>query len=58
MDDKVLTAMIVVNSVLNLVILYLVAPLYQIKGALTQVTATIKHHENRLLSLEERCNGK
>lgn len=54
MDDKVLTAMIVVNSMINIVILYLVAPLYQIRGTLKQVTATLGHHENRLLSLEER----
>ncbi len=58
MDDKILTAMIVVNSMINLVILYLVAPLYQLRGTLTQVTDTLKHHEYRLLSLEERSNGR
>ena len=58
MDDKILTAMIVVNSVINLVILYLVAPLYQIKGTLRQALTTLGHHERRLLSLEERNNGR
>ena len=58
MDDKVLTAMIVVNSLINLVILYLVAPLYQIKGTLRQALTTLGHHEKRLLSLEERSNGR
>ncbi len=51
MDDKVLTAMIVVNSLINLAILYLVAPLYQIKGTLKQAITTLGHHEKRLLSL-------
>lgn len=58
MDDKILTAMIVVNSLINLVILYLVAPLYQIKGTLRQALTTLGHHEKRLLSLEERSNGR
>lgn len=53
-DNKVLTAMIIVNSLINLAILYLVAPLYQIKGTLRQALTTLGHHENRLLSLEER----
>jgi hypothetical protein len=57
-DNKVLTAMIVVNSLINVAILYLVAPLYQIKGTLRQALTTLGHHERRLLSLEERNNGR
>ena len=57
-DNKVLTAMIVVNSLINVAILYLVAPLYQIKGTLRQALTTLGHHEKRLLSLEERSNGR
>jgi hypothetical protein len=53
-DNKVLTGMIIVNSLINLMILYLVAPLYQIKGTLRQALTTLGHHEKRLLSLEER----
>jgi len=56
-DDKVLTGVIVVNSLINLMILYLVAPMYQIKGTLKQALTTLGHHERRLLSLEER-NGR
>lgn len=58
-EDRMLTIVLVVNSVVNLIILWLVAPLYQIRGTLSQVTTTLKHHESRLLSLEERSsNGK
>jgi cell division protein FtsL len=57
-DNKVLTAMIVVNSLINVMILYLVAPMYQIKGTLKQALTTLGHHEKRLLSLEERSNGR
>ena len=56
-DNKVLTSIIIVNSVINLMILYLVAPMYQIKGTLKQALETLGHHEHRLLSLEERING-
>lgn len=58
MDDDILTVMIIVNSIISLMILCLVAPLYQIRGTLAQVTATMKHHETRLLSIEERINGR
>lgn len=57
-DNKVFTAMIVVNSLINVMILYLVAPMYQIKGTLKQALTTLGHHEKRLLSLEERSNGR
>jgi len=57
-DNKVLTAMLVVNSLINVMILYLVAPMYQIKGTLKQALTTLGHHEKRLLSLEERSNGR
>ena len=50
--------MIIANSLINLMILYLVAPLYQIKGTLRQALTTLGHHEKRLLSLEERSNGR
>jgi len=56
-DDKVLAIILVVNAMINIAILWLVAPLYQIRGTLSQVTTTLKHHESRLLSLEER-NGR
>jgi cell division protein FtsL len=57
-DDKILTTVIVVNTVINFMILYLVAPMYQIKGTLKQALITLGHHEKRLLSLEERSNGR
>ena len=57
-DNKVLTIVIIANSVINIAILYLVAPLYQIKGTLRQALTTLGHHEKRLLSLEERSNGR
>ena len=56
-EDKILTIVLVINSIVNLAILWLVAPLYQIRGTLSQVTTTLKHHETRLLSLEERSNN-
>jgi len=57
-ENKVFTAIIIVNSIINVAILYLVAPLYQIKGTLRQALTTLGHHEKRLLSLEERSNGR
>ena len=57
MDEEIVTVMMIMNGVINVVILYLVAPLYQLRGAITQIKETIKHHEHRLLSLEERSNG-
>ena len=57
-NDKVLTSVIIVNSLINIMILYLVAPMYQIKGTLRQALTTLGHHEKRLLSLEERSNGR
>ena len=57
MDEKVITVMMIMNGVINVLILYLVAPLYQIKGSIGQMKDTLRHHEDRLLSLEERSNG-
>ena len=58
MDDTIMLALMGINCMINFIILWLVAPLYQIRGTLAQVTTTLKHHENRLLSLEERSNGR
>ena len=54
MNDNVLTMLIIFNGVINLIILWVVAPIFRLRGTLDQIEATIIHHENRLLSIEER----
>lgn len=54
MDDTVLTGLIVANSVISLAILYFVAPMYTLKGKLCILVNTIKSHDGRIQSIEER----
>jgi len=54
MDDGILTAMVVANSVISLAILYFVAPIYTLKGKLCMLVNTIQSHDQRIQSIEER----
>lgn len=54
MEDKVLTAVVLLNGVVSLTVLYFVAPLYTLKGKLCMLIETIKSHDYRIQSIEER----
>lgn len=58
MDDVLITCMVVINGIVSLTILYFVAPIYAMKGKLCILINTIKSHDQRIQSLEERSNGR
>lgn len=53
-EDNVLTMMVIANGAISLVVLYLVAPLYDLKGRLAMLINTIKSHDRRIQSIEDK----
>ena len=54
MEDKLLTAVVVLNGMVSLTVLYFVAPLYTVKGKLCMLIETIRSHDYRIRNIEER----
>lgn len=54
MDNALLTAAIVINSTISLVVLYLVAPLANLKAKVEMLRGILTSHDGRIQSIEER----
>ena len=52
--ESVLAGLIIVNGIMNLVIIYYVAPLYALKGRMCMVVDTLRSHDERIQSMEAR----
>ena len=52
MNDSVLTGLIVFNGAVNLLILSLVAPLWNLKGKICMIREMIESHDRRIQAVE------
>jgi|LGVF01.2.fsa_nt_gb hypothetical protein len=54
----VVTAIVAVNSLLSLVIIYFLLPMWKMRGELDGICAMLDTHEARIQSLEQSGRGK
>ena len=54
MTGDALTMLIIFNGVINLVILYMVAPLYNLKGKICMIQQMLNSHDMRIAACEEK----
>ena len=54
MNSDALTILIIFNGVVNLVILYMVAPLYKLKGKICMMEQMFASHDRRISACEEK----
>lgn len=52
--ETALAGLLVVNGIMNLVIIYYVAPLYSLKGKMCMVLETMRSHDERIQNIEAR----
>lgn len=54
MDDVLIAGLVTLNGVISLLILWVVAPLYRMRGVIDMMRSTLKSHDVELLNIQER----